>query len=388
MSQLTTNTAEELDRELEHWLHAAPGTAELDGLELARLVTGQVREHGRHLLADGLLDALETIQRRHRGHDRYLDAYLDGVLARRQDRFRNQTYLALPLLEEILADPSSGLDPEQLSAILVADIIRHEGQPDSLAATGPATNRKRTQHAGRIIAAIDPRKCPMPPRTIAGEWLAMTVLPVSTVHDEYFFIRALQTHEMVFSTLTRELRAATRAVRRGHLAASAARVRRANEVFARAAMLFRMVATMRPEDFHAFRVYTDGASAIQSEAYKRFELACGRPSAARLASDAFTNVPAVRAEADRQDNLVRAYLDQRRQGRVDSAAYPELEAAMGDLEASHQRWKTTHHGLASKMLGESRGSGYTSGVPYLRQCLDNRLFTPITTPTTCQRLAS
>jgi tryptophan 2,3-dioxygenase len=26
------------------------------------------------------------------------------------------------------------------------------------------------------------------------------------------------------------------------------------------------------------------------------------------------------------------------------------------------------------MLGEAHGSGYTAGVPYLRKCLDNRLF--------------
>jgi tryptophan 2,3-dioxygenase len=386
MSQLTAHDDQELTDEVDRWLRAAPGAAGLDGLRLARLVTRQVRVYGRHFLADSLLDALVSIQRRHRGRDRYLDAYLDSVLARRQDRFRNQTYLALPLLDLILTDPDSDLDPEQLSAILITDIVRHESRPGSLAATGPATNRKRTQHAGRIVAAIDPQECPMPPKTAAGEWLALTVLPVSTVHDEYFFIRALQTHEMVFTTLTRELRAATRALRRGQVAAAEARVRRANEVFARAAMLFRMVATMRPEDFHAFRVYTDGASAIQSEAYKRFELACGRPSAARLASDAFTNVPAVRAEAGRADNLVQAYLDLRRRGRIAGSAYPELEAAIGDLEASHQRWKTTHHGLAAKMLGEARGSGYTAGVPYLRKCLDNRLFTPITPM--CQRLAS
>ena len=28
----------------------------------------------------------------------------------------------------------------------------------------------------------------------------------------------------------------------------------------------------------------------------------------------------------------------------------------------------------ARMLGEAHGSGYTEGVPYLRKCLDNRLF--------------
>ncbi|MHA6781629.1 tryptophan 2,3-dioxygenase family protein [Pseudonocardia saturnea] len=367
---------------IERWRTAAG-----DGLELAGLVAAQVRATGRHHLGEPLLAALEDLQHRHRGHDAFLDAYLDCILARRQDRFGNQTYLALPLLDRILADPSSDLDPERLSALLVADVIRHEARPASLERTGPTTQRKRIQHAARIVAAIDPDSCPVPPRTTAGEWLALTVQPVSTEHDEYFFIRALQTHELVFTTLTAELHRATRALRHGRIGAATAAVGRANVVFERATLLFRMVATMRAADFHAFRVYTDGASAIQSEAYKRFELACGRPAAARLASDAFTNVPAVRAEASRQDNLSDAYLDLRRQGRVDPAAGAALEAATAELEAAHQRWKTTHHGLASKILDEAPGSGHTTGAPYLRECLGNRLFTAAT-PDDGARLAS
>lgn len=359
-----------LASEIERW-HTGAG----DGLGLARLVTAQVRATGRHHLGEPLLAALEDLQRRHRGRDAFLDAFLDCILARRRDRFGNQTYLALPLLDRILADPGSGLDPERLSAMLVADVIRHEARPASLERTGPTTQRKRLQHAARIVAAIDPALCPMAPRTTAGEWLALTVQPVSTEHDEYFFIRALQTHEMVFTTLTAELHRATRALRHGRVGAATAAVDRANVVFERATLLFRMVATMRAADFHAFRVHTDGASAIQSEAYKRFELACGRPPAARLASDAFTNVPVVRAEASRQDNLSDAYLDLRRQGRVDPVAGAALEAATAELEAAHQRWKTTHHGLASKILDAAPGSGHTAGAPYLRQCLGNRLFT-------------
>jgi tryptophan 2,3-dioxygenase len=51
-----------------------------------------------------------------------------------------------------------------------------------------------------------------------------------------------------------------------------------------------------------------------------------------------------------------------------------LDAAVVELERRHQRWKTTHFRLAARMLGDAAGSGYTAGVPYLRQCLENRLF--------------
>jgi tryptophan 2,3-dioxygenase len=194
---------------------------------------------------------------------------------------------------------------------------------------------------------------------------------VSTEHDEYFFIRALQAHELVFTTLTGLIRDATTAARSGRLDDAIAHVGRASAVFERAGLLFRVVATMRAEAFHGFRRYTDGASAIQSEAYKRFELACGEPSDARLASEAFAAVPAVRDEAEGHDSLARALADLRVTGPRPAAA--ALGDAVAALEDAHQRWKTTHHSLAVRMLGDAAGSGHTTGVPYLAACRANRL---------------
>jgi tryptophan 2,3-dioxygenase len=344
-------------REIERSRHAQP-----EALRLARLVTGEVRRTGRHHLADGLLAALDALHRRHRGLDAFLDAFLDAVLARRHDRFRNQTYLALPLVELVRAD--LGVDAERMSAVLMADVVRHERRATELDAR---TRDTRVRHAARFVAAVDPTQdVDLRP----GGWFALTALPVSLEHDEHFFIRALQAHEMVFTSLTDELRAATQALRLGDLATATARVRRAVEVFGRAAMLFRLVATMRPAAFHAFRQYTEGASAIQSEAYKRFELACGTPTAQRLVSEAFDNVPAVRREAQTSDNLSRAWQDLGPRGQ----GATELARVVEQLEVGHQRWKTTHHSLAATMLGSAHGSGYTEGVPYLRRGLENRLF--------------
>ena len=44
------------------------------------------------------------------------------------------------------------------------------------------------------------------------------------------------------------------------------------------------------------------------------------------------------------------------------------------LEVSHRRWKGTHVTLASRMLGDARGSGHTTGVGYLQEWVDHRLF--------------
>jgi tryptophan 2,3-dioxygenase len=360
-----------------------------DGLALAKLVTTHVRAVGKHFLSVPILTRLTEIRRGHGARDPFLDAFLDGILDKFEGRYYNRTYLALPLLERICDDPSSGLDPERLSALLMADVVRFETATDADDRPDSATSRKRLTHALRFVAHcagndetdrdldLDEILDTLPalPATSAGDWFGVTIAPVHTTHDEYFFMRALQAHEMVFTTLAEDLRAATASLRDGRFADAVAGLEHANKVFARAAMLFRLVATMRPDHFHAFREFTQGASAIQSEQYKRFEIACGAPSSERLQSDAFTNVPAVQADAMAgHDSLSQAYLDARRDGSLTADQWVVLDAALAELEGGHQRWKATHHSLAARMLGEARGSGDTAGVPYLRKCLDNRLF--------------
>ena len=300
-----------------------------DALGLARVVSRQVRESGKHVLPPSLLHAMVLLRGR---PDRFVVAFLDCLLDKHDGRFHNRTYLALGLLELILADPRGVPDRERLSALLMADVIRHE---TAVAATPPRaddyrpdarTLGARLAHARRFVA-----ECGVPEGAAA--------------------------------------------LREGDVRSAREQVERAVAAFAKAALLFRVVATMRAAAFHRFREFTQGASAIQSEAYKRFEIACGRPSTERLCSDAFGNVAAVRAEAlAGADDLSSAYLAARPQPHLDGPEWERFDAAVVELEHRHQRWKTTHFRLAARMLGDAAGSGYTAGVPYLRQCLENRLF--------------
>lgn len=353
-------------------------------LALARRVTAEVRRVGKHFLPADLVGRMAEIRDWHVVQDPYLDAFLSCALDKHDGRFWNRTYLFLPLLEVIMAEHD--LEPAYVAQLLAADVVRHEvgaaqrrteisplGRPD------PRTLRTRVRHALRFmspgvdLAAPTKTHLPTPPAEIS-DWLELTVQPVSTVHDEHFFIRALQAHEVAFTAMNRDLRDAITAIRARDLDLAAALLEQVVAFMDRNASLFRMVATMRPEAFHAFREFTDGASAIQSEQYKRFEGLCGTPPAARLASPAFASVPAVRAEIlAGQDTLSDAYRDAARRDRS-----PRQLAAIADLlqalEASHRRWKTTHVTLASRMLGDARGSGHTSGVDYLRTWVDHRLF--------------
>lgn len=396
------NAAETLRAELDRWL-GGNLPADLDGLDLARLVTREVRWVGTHHLDAGLLADLAAVRHRYAGRDAMLDAFLDCVLAKHDGRYWNRTYLCLPVLEHLLAGPDAPLDPIGLAALLAADVVRHElcasrrgkkvsplDRPDS------RTLHTRVRHAARfksaslgaelaadLLTAVarDPEAglpellaaLPVAPAPWAADWIEVTVQPVSTVHDEYFFIRALQCHEMVYGAAAARVGDAAAALRAGRGHHAAALVEQATVLVERGQSLFRMVATMRSEAFHAFREFTQGASAVQSEQYKRFEARCGTPPSERLSCPAFESVPAVRAELAGADSLTAAWLDAARND-PDDPAVTRVADAMTALEAAHRRWKNTHVTVATRMLGDARGSGDTSGVAYLRSWLDHRLF--------------
>ena len=397
------NAAEMLAAELRRWLVPEP-PSDLEGLALARLVTREVRWVGTHHLDPALLGDLAAVRERCVGREPILDDFLDCVLAKHDGRYWNRTYLCLPVLERLIDGPDAPIDPVGLAALLAADVVRHELCASSRGKSVSPVDRPdgRTLHtrvrqaarfksaslgaelATELLAAVahDPQAglpdilaaLPVAPAPWAADWLEVTVQPVSTVHDEYFFIRALQGHEIVYGVAARSVADAAAALADGQADEAARCVDRATVMVERGQSLFRMVATMRYEAFHTFREFTHGASAIQSEQYKRFEARCWTPTAARLASPAFDQVPAVRAElGENRRTLMGAWLDTDRRSPGDPAV-ARVAASMAALEAAHRRWKNTHVTVASRMLGDARGSGDTSGVAYLRAWLDHRLF--------------
>ncbi|MFE5718111.1 tryptophan 2,3-dioxygenase family protein [Streptomyces erythrochromogenes] len=393
-------------RAARRWVAADQVPVESDGLALARSVNSHVRRTGKHFLPKRMLIRLSEIRHRNAESLPFLHAFLDCLLDKHEDRFWNRTYLSLPILELLLDERNSAVSADRMSTLLMADVVRFEAGAAGGSREGPGRGRPdaetvstRLRHALRFIAqgvggsgAVDlPSRLdagrasrledladhlPRPPATDTWAWFDMTVQPVYVLHDEYFFIRILQAHEMLFTAMAEHVKSAVAALREGCPGECAERIDGAVAMFERAAGLFRTVATMRAEHFSTFRHYTQGASAIQSEQYKRFESLCGVPQASRLHSTAFTSVPAVRAETKDpgHDTVTRAYLDLRRERGSGGAAWSRLDAALGRLEGMHQRWKSAHRGLAARMLGDAHGSGYTDGVPYLTAALENRLF--------------
>jgi tryptophan 2,3-dioxygenase len=196
--------------------------------------------------------------------------------------------------------------------------------------------------------------------------LRLTMLPVSLVHDEYQFIRVLQSYEATFALVAVQLQTAVRALTEGESVLAQRCISAAERALHEAAPLWSLVATMRVEAFQTFREFTEGASAIQSRNYKLVESLCRRPDPARLDSAAYCSVPEVRQRVlAGQLTLDEAVQAARAAGRLSSGEVDDLEQAMRELAATLLRWRRTHYRIAVRFLGERTGTGYTEGAPYL-----------------------
>jgi tryptophan 2,3-dioxygenase len=357
-----------------------------------------VREYhkvGKHFVPSELLDALS--QARESVH--LLAAFLDVVLDKRDGTYDYRTYIALDLLPLPGADGTSDPDAAQrqcdrLLVQLVADMLRFEldvldgrtqlfpqQRPDNsilakrlrlgLRAVEPMSSRlgihlpdyaKDPPGQARVLCKFAERD-----RTPAeGRALSLSDLPVYVVHDEYMFIRVLQSFECTFAFLTVCLRAAIDDVAAGRVGVAIGRLTAARSALREAARLFSLLATMQVESFRTFRLYTEGASAIQSRNYKMVESLCRTPDAPRLHSAAYQSVPDVRADVlEGQvtlDNVVREAVTE---SRIDQEQARDLQDAMRSFGATLLQWRQTHYSLAVRMLGERSGTGYTEGTPYL-----------------------
>jgi tryptophan 2,3-dioxygenase len=212
----------------------------------------------------------------------------------------------------------------------------------------------------------------------AARALRLSMLPVYLSHDEYLFVRVLQTYECVFARVAAELHDTL-----GHLAGAepgraAGALAHAREVLAAAGPLFSLLATMQPESFRTFREYTEGASAIQSRSYKLMESLCRVPDPGRLDSAAYRQVPEVRRRVllghPAVDGAYRSAVDA---GRLTGGDRDLVETRMAEFATAVLQWRRTHHRLAVRMLGTRPGTGYTEGTPYLAQTRGIPVFTAL-----------
>ncbi|MBO4206462.1 tryptophan 2,3-dioxygenase family protein [Micromonospora echinofusca] len=411
-------------RELTNWLSggADPGSFPYSA------VVAEFRRTGKHFVDKELLALLDQIRDAQpvppagpvtgpgeHPPTRLLRDFLDVALDKWDGRYDYRSYLALNLFRMPGADhvddvPTVGVttdptaarrDRDQLFLALVADALAFESaagagttdllpqqRPEpalvvkryrlGLRSAAPALTRlglsdsvadrePAAAAAALHAAAVDARR---------AQLLELTMLPVYLVHDEYLFIRVLQAYECTFALLAGELRATITALDERLVEPAAERLGYARDQLNLAAPLFSLLATMQPESFRTFRVYTEGASAIQSRSYKLMESLCRPPEEPRLDSAAYRSVPELR---DRllagQPSVEQAYRSAVGSGGLTGPQRQLLDQRMTEFAAAVLQWRQTHYRLAVRMLGTRPGTGYTEGTPYLAEVRSIPVFT-------------
>jgi tryptophan 2,3-dioxygenase len=378
-------------RELDQWLteldtHGFPYDAVIEEYHRA----------GKHFVPDQVLTSLDSARER----IRLLATFLDTALDKWDGRYDYRTYLALDVLP-LPGNSAADLDPDaaerqhdRLVVQLTADTLRFEldvldGLTERFPQQRPDTAlvAKRFRLALRAVEPITRRVgIPAPdydkePATAARTFcelveqdlspdeervLALSNLPVYVVHDEYMFIRILQSFETTFALLAVRLQATTEDIAAGRIPVAVGRLRSARTALREAARLFSLLATMQVDSFRTFRLYTEGASAIQSRNYKTVEALCRVPDQSRLDSPAYLSVPEVRATVlAGQPTLDAVLRDAVAGNRIGRADLVDLEEAMHAFASALAQWRQTHYSLAVRMLGQRSGTGYTEGTPYL-----------------------
>jgi tryptophan 2,3-dioxygenase len=370
-------------------------------------VVAEFHRVGKHFVATELLEALAGVRAAlPRVHGsvtsvRLLDRFLDAALDKWDGRYANPTYLGLDLLPLPAVDDSHDVTAaerryDRLFVQLIADAARFEiaaadGRTELLPQMRPdaRTTAKRCRLALQIagpaaqrLGLSDGLDVADPVAGARRLWanlaadlslaeqrtLHVTMLPVSLIHDEYQFIRALQSFEATFALVAVQLQAAIRALAGGEAHLALPRIQAAETRLRDAAPLFSLVATMQVQAFHTFREFTEGASAIQSRNYKLVESLCRQPDPSRLDAAAYRSVPEVRERVlAGQLTLDDAFQAARAAGLLSPRDIDDLEQQMRQFAATLLRWRRTHYGIAVRMLGERTGTGYTEGSPYLKE---------------------
>jgi tryptophan 2,3-dioxygenase len=232
--------------------------------------------------------------------------------------------------------------------------------------------------------------------------------PLSDSHDELLFIVIHQASELWIKLCLHELRAARTAIATDQLAPALKMMTRVSRVQEQLIQSWGVLATITPSDYSAMRAALGSSSGFQSHQYRLMEFMMGNKNARMI--DVHQGAPALQAML--AEELVRPSLyDEaisllaRRGFAISPEAYnrdytqayaanPAVEAAWAevyrqpdvywdlyelaeklvDLEYRFQLWRFGHLKAIERVIGFKRGTGGSSGAPYLASVLDQVFF--------------
>lgn len=216
--------------------------------------------------------------------------------------------------------------------------------------------------------------------------------------DEHLFVVTHQTYELWFTQLRWDLGRIVVALQRDDVGLATWLAQRCTAVTRLFSPMMRVLETMTPSDFFAFRAHLSPASGGESAQWHEIELLAGARderfrSYLRAAPDEEGNIGvAARLWTDRLDELweepsvaseCRALLQRRGVAPVDvyqvaPADNPHadlvlLAEALLDFDEEVKIWRFVHARTAERTIGpETEGTGHTSGVRYLDHAATHR----------------
>ncbi|MGN6686707.1 MAG: tryptophan 2,3-dioxygenase [Actinomycetales bacterium] len=237
---------------------------------------------------------------------------------------------------------------------------------------------------------------------------AQKPLSVPFRHDEMLFIIQHQTSELWLKLMLHELRSARELLRADDLRPALKRLARVKYIQTQLTEQWSVLATLTPSEYAEFRRFLATSSGFQSWQYRAVEFLLGnknrdmlqvfdhdRPAQAVLAEllgqpslyDEFLaflhraghEIPADRLDRDWSEpyhfspELVPTFTAIYEHSHDHWMAYETCEELI-DLEDNFQLWRFRHLKTVERIIGSKRGTGGSSGVPFLRRALDLTFF--------------
>jgi tryptophan 2,3-dioxygenase len=231
---------------------------------------------------------------------------------------------------------------------------------------------------------------------------------LSSQHDEMLFIIIHQASELWLKLAGHEVEAARRNVKDDDFRHAFKVIARVKLILNQLVHSWNILSTMTPVDYLTFREKLGPASGFQSYSYRRLEFLLGNKNAGlievyrhnpevyeelrellhapslydevirKLGNSGFS-INSARLERDfslpyeRDDSVQNAWFEIYRDADKYFELY-ELGEKLVDIEDSFQLWRFKHMYTVQRIIGHRRGTGGSSGVPFLKKALDMSFF--------------
>lgn len=249
-------------------------------------------------------------------------------------------------------------------------------------------------------------------QTYAG-YLALDTLlsaqqPITGHHDEMLFIIQHQTTELWIKLMIHELRSANALLAEDELAHALKRLARIKHIQTQITDQWSVLATLTPAEYMQFRDRLGQSSGFQSAQYRELEFLLGNKNAAmikvfdhdpdaqavlkatlaapsvydeflRLLSRRGYDIPAELTGRDvsvahtHNDDLVQVFRAVYENADDHWDVYETCEELV-DIEDAFQLWRFRHLRTVQRIIGFKKGTGGSSGVPFLQRALDLTFF--------------